>query len=257
MSEEVEVQEEVQEEVQPQETAVEQAVEEKPKSAYIDYDALPEGVRDTVKMRVDGDFRKIKEAERKQAEYERKVKEYEEKLAEFQKPREVSAPTQDDFYEDPDKAQQKLQAYQEYITKNSEWEMQERLRQQQQQEQIARQNAERRDAFLKKADSAGINEHELGYAASVVAPQLGEDVAAYLMDHEYGPQILKQLASNPMDLQEVASLNPYQVGVKLDKIAKAFKPTKVSKAPPPDDPIQGSGVDARDDYPALKGGTFL
>ena len=266
MSEEVELNEELAQELPEQEEQeveqeaeeVEQPeVEEKPKSGYIDYEALPEDVRDTVKMRVDSDFRKLKRLEKQEQEYQQKLKEYEEKLAEINKPREVQPPTPDDFYNDPDKAEKQLQAYNEYVAKNSEWSVQQKLKEQQQKEQIARQQAERQQAFLKKTESAGISQQELGYAASVVAPEVGEDVANYLMEHDYGPQILMQLAKNPMDLQELASLNPYQVGVKLDKIAKAFKPTKVTKAPPPDDPIQGSGVDARDDYPILKGATFL
>lgn len=267
MSEEVEMQEEEQpqeveaveqESQEEQQEVIAEAPEEKPKSGFIDYNLIEnEEVRETVKMRNNADFRKLKEAERKQAEYEQKLKEYEQKLAEINKPREVQPPTPDDFYNDPEKAQKQLQEYQEFVAKNSEWSMQEKMREQAQQEQIARQQAERQQAFLTRATSAGINEQELGYAASVVAPQIGDDVATYLMDHDYGPQILKQLANNPMELQEIASLNPYQVGVKLDKMAKAYKPNKVSKTPPPDEPIQGSGVDAKEDYPILKGATFL
>lgn len=257
--------EEIREEIQ--ETPVEQAEvitnepqelqEEKPKSGYIDYNALPEDVRDTVKMRVDGDYRKLKGFEKKESEWQRERQEYEQKLAEINKPREVSPPTADDFYNDPDAAEQKLNAYNEFVGKQAEWNTQEKLKEQQHQEQIARQQAERQQAFMKRTESAGINEHELGYAASVAAPALGQDTQSYLMEHEYGPQILMQLAKNPVELQELASLSPYQVGVKLDKIAKAFKPTKVTKAPPPDDPIRGAGVDSSDDYPILKGAKFL
>lgn len=247
-----------QEEVEQEEVAEIEQPEEKPKSGFIDYDLIEnEEVRETVKMRNNADFRKLKEAERKQAEYEKRLKEYEEKLAEINKPREVQPPTPDDFYNDPDRATQQLQDYNKYVAENAQWSQQEQMRRQQLEAENARLMAERQESFKKKTQSAGISDYELGYAASVVAPQLGDEVQAYLMDHDYGPQILMQLAKNPMELQELASLNPYQVGVKLDKIAKAFKPTKVTKAPPPDDPIQGSGVDPRDDYPILKGAKFL
>lgn len=270
MSEEIEVQEgdpveqveqteQTEQTEQVEATEVEQPqAEEKPKSGFIDYNLIEnEEVRETVKMRNNADFRKLKEAERKQAEYQEKIKEYEERLAELNKPKEVAPPTPDDFYNDPDAAQQKLQAYNEYQEQRVDYEAKQRMVEQQQQEQIARQQAERQQSFLKKVESAGISEQELGYAASVAAPVLGEDVQSYLMEHDYGPQILMQLAKSPMELQELASLNPYQVGVKLDKIAKAFKPTKVTKAPPPDDPIRGSGVDSREEYNGiLKGATI-
>jgi hypothetical protein len=245
------------------EESQEEVVEEQPvapeppkPTGYIDYEALPEDVRDTVKMRVDGDFRKNKEAERKLKEADRKIKEYEDKLAEFQKPKEVAAPNPDDAYDDPDKFKSQYEAHQEYLKSQSDWQVQEQLKQHQQAERERLAAHERQQNFLKKTESAGINQQELGYAASVVAPQVTPELEGYLLEHDYGPQLLVQLAKNPMELQELASLNPMQVGVKLEAMATAFKPTKRTSAPPPDEPIQGSGVNATEDYPVLKGSTI-
>ncbi|HAW76070.1 MAG TPA: hypothetical protein DCW74_10100 [Alteromonas australica] len=263
-----EIREEIQqEETQQPEREVQQEVdegvqqeaqqEEKPRSGYIDYNALPEEVRDTVKMRVDGDFRKMKALEKKELEYQQKLKEYEEKLSELNRPKEIQPPTADDFYNDPEGAEKRLQDYNNYVSKKVDWDTSQKLREQHQQQEIERQQAERQQLFLKKAESAGISQQELAYAASIAAPVLGDDAQSYLVGHDYGPQILRQLVKNPMDLQELANLNPYQVGVKVENMAKNFKPTKVTKAPPPDEPIQGSGVDSKDEYPILKGSTIF
>ena len=225
-------------------------------TGYIDYNVLPDEVRETVKMRVDGDFRKLKESERKQKEYEQKLKEYEEKLAEFQKPKEVLPPDPDDAYYDPEKFKAQYDAHQNYLKSQTEWQVKEQLKQQQEAEKQRLASQERQNNFLKKTDSAGISHHELGYAAAIVAPQVTPELESYILDHEFGPQLLVQLGKNPMELQEIASLNPIQAGVKLEAMAKAFKPTKKTSAPPPDDPIQGSGVGI-DDYPALKGSKIL
>lgn len=238
--------------------ADQEAIEEKPKSGYIDYNVLPEDVRDTVKMRVDGDFRKIKEAERREREYQKKMEEYEQKLSELNKPKEVDQPTEDDWLDDPERAKKKQDAYIDFIRKDADWQKQSELRQQQVAVERSKQQKEKLDTFVSKSESVGINQHELGYAASVVQSELGEDVQDFLVSHDHGPQLLMHLAKNPMELKEIASLNPYQVGAKLDNLAKAFKPARVTKAPPPDDPIQGSGVDSREEYNGLlKGAQFL
>tara|TARA_R110002020_G_scaffold423636_1_gene632688 strand:- start:1523 stop:2302 length:780 start_codon:yes stop_codon:yes gene_type:complete len=258
MSEENDLQEEAVEAV-AEEVSVEEVIEEeKPKSGYIDYNLIQdEGLRETVKMRNNADFRKLKEAERKEAEYEKKFKEYEEKLAEQNKPKEVAAPTPDDWYSDPDKAEARQQEYNGYIQSQAEWDAKQKLSQQQAEAEKARQSQERLTNFMQRSESAGINQDELGYAANVAQNVLGEDTQTHLLQHEYGPQILVQLAKSPMELQEIANLNPYQVGVKLEQIAKTFKPTKVTKAPPPDEPIQGTGVTPENDYGGLLKGSQI
>ena len=260
MSEEFEVQEEAVEAVETAEVEQVEAVEEKPKrSGYIDYEVIPEGdARDTVRMRVDSDFRKIKESERKLSDQSKKIQEYEAKIAEMNKPKEVAPPAQDDWYEDPDKAQARQKSYNEYIQSQADWNAQNQMSQQQQAAEVARQSADRLSSFVKKSESAGINQAELGYAANVAQSVLGDDVQTHILEHDFGPQLLIQLAKSPMELQEIASLSPYQVGVKLESMAKTFKPTKVTKAPPPDEPIQGSGGERSEEYNGvLKGAKFL
>lgn len=260
MSEEIEVQEEA--EVAPVEAVETEAVEEKvvekeKPSGFIDFQELPEGVRDNVKMRVDSDFRKIKEQERKFAEYQKKLDDYEKKLAELNKPKEVAPPTPDDWYADPEKAQARQADYNNYVQSQAEYNAKQQLQEQQQQAVEAAKRQERLDSFVQRSESAGINQNELGYAANVAQSALDDSTQSFLMEHEYGPQILVHLAKNQMELQELASLNPYQVGVKLESIAKGFKPTKVTKAPPPDEPIVGTGVSNPDAYNGmLKGSTI-
>lgn len=250
---------EVQEEVSPVEAveAAEQVVEKEKPSGFIDFQELPEGVRDNVKMRVDSDFRKNKELERKAAEYQKKAEEYEKQLAELNKPKEVAAPSTDDWYSDPDRAQAQLAEHSSYIQSQAQYDAQQKQAQQAAEAEQAKQGQERLDVFVKRGESAGITQFELETAATVAARGLTEDTATHLLSHEYGPQILVHLAKAPMEMQELASLNPYQVGVKLENIAKSFKPTKVSKTPPPDDPISGSGVSSEDEYGGLLKGSQI
>lgn len=231
--------------------------EPKPDSGYIDFDSLPEEHRERVKMRIDGDYRKLKEMERKQAEADRKARELEEKLNELNKPREVQAPTADDFIDNPEEAQRRMAQYTDYLAQQKDWEYQKKLHEQKLAEQKAMEAARVQNEVFTKAKNAGIDENELRYSAAVLMQSgIGDSTADYLLQHEYAPQLINQLAKNPVELQVIANLSPYQVGAKLDQMASAFKPNRTSRAPAPDDPIMGAGVDANED-PLLKGSTIL
>lgn len=225
----------------------------KPDTSYIDYDELPETVRDKVKMRVDSDYKKLKKLERERAEEARRIRELEEKLAEANKPREVAPPTADDWYNDPELAQRRLQEHIESVKSQQNWDFEKQRREQLKQAELAQESARKQNELFDKARNAGINENELRYSAAVLMQsQISEDLANHLIEHDYGPQLINHLAKNPLELQTIANLSPYQVGVKLAEMSKTFKPNKVSRAPEPDDPITGSGVSINEN-PVLKG----
>jgi type I site-specific restriction endonuclease len=84
--------------------------------------------------------------------------------------------------------------------------------------------------------------------------QLGEEVAplpgymiGILDDLDNGGAILKYFTENPDEYEEIIALTPLKMGVRLTKlgtkIAEATKtpPKKISKVPPPIDPVGGKG----------------
>lgn len=231
---------------------VEAAPKKEEDSSYIDYDIIPEDIRPKVKTRINADFRKIKDLERKEADARRKIREYEEKMAELSKPREVAPPTPDDWYSDPEAAAAKMNAYAESKAKHSEWALQQQQRQQAKQAEIERETRARFEEFGKRAQAAGVKPERLATAAMILDKALPPEHQNYLLEHEYGPQLINALASDPVELADLANLSPYQVGVKLDKMSAAFRRKTKSSAPPPDEPIKGSGVSAKDPY----GGTL-
>lgn len=247
-AEEVQQQEEVIEEQEQEEVEAKAEPEEKPKkdSAHIDFDVLPEEHRDKVKMRIDSDFRKLKESERKQQEYQQKLRDMEEKLAELQKPKEVAPPTADDWYQDAEQAQRKQNEWMESQKASYEWNTQKQQREQQLQAELQRQAADRLERYYQNVDRVKIDRQELNYAENVVAQSgITQEVANYLLEHQNGPQIVMHLAKNPIVAQELASLSPIQAGVKLNELAAVFKPVEPKRkttAPEPDEPIGGAKV---------------
>lgn len=244
--EEAEVTEESNQEEQHQEV-------EQPKSpsTYIDFDKWDQVKPEQVRARIDLDTREKREFERKAKEYERKVKEYEDKLREYEKPKEVKAPPVDLAYENQEEYARQNQAYVESQRKQAEWEAKEAARQAQTKAQQEQENAKRIGDFVNRGTKAGLDGAKLVYAAQIVVPQLSDQLQDFITDHDYGPQLLDKLANNPMEVSELANLNPIQAGLKLDRMAEAFKRSRKSNAPPPDDPIKGSGAAKDDGYGGL------
>lgn len=222
-------------------------------SSFIDFSVIPEEHRGKVQSRINADFRKLKDAERKYQETTRKLREYEQKLAEASKPAEVTPPTPDDWYADPDAAQKRMQAYADSMAKSREWQLQQEQRQSALQAEIEREKREQFESFGRRAQEVGIKPERLATAALILDKALPSEHQRYLLEHEFGPQLINALASDPVELAELANLSAYQVGVKLDKMSAAFRKKTKSNAPPPDEPIKGTGVAAKDPYGGLLG----
>lgn len=218
-------------------------------SGFIDFNALPEEHRGRVKTRIDQDFRKAKDLERKYQEEAKKAREYEAKIAELSKPKEVAPPDPESYYDNPDQFKQQQEQYAESIRQQSEYSYQQKAREQEVQQETQRAAQEKSGAFMSRATKAGIDAQKVIMAGNVVGAVLPEDTQNYLIDHEFGGQLVVSLAENPMELQSLANLSPYQVGLKLDEMSKAYKRKITSSAPSPDEPIRGSGVSAKDTGP--------
>lgn len=253
-----EIDEEVVETESEQETEVEEEIKEEPKhdSGYIDFDSLEQklGKDEAAKIRnrINEDFRKSKEREREMQELNRKVEELRAKELELKKPQEIKPPTQDDWLEDPEKAQAQQLKWAESQTQLMEWQKEQKSREEA--VQRAQQEAQQRqyEEYSSRAKNAKIDQAQLNYANGVVAEglklsQYGPHVADFLLRHEYGPQLVSKLAADQTAMIEVASLPLQEAVVKLDRMSDQFKRKTTSKAPPPDDPIRGSGAIPKDE----------
>ena len=219
--------------------------EDKPASGYIDFNELPENIRPVVESRIKEATRKEKEFERKEAEYRRKLDAFEEKELERSKPKEVVAPTPDDFYNDPDKAAKQMADWQESVKETTAWDAQNQQRLNQAEAARKEVEQQRIQGFYGKVSKAGLEQSKVAAAANNISTKVSNDTAEYIVNHAYAPQIILALDSNPELAAEVANLSPYEVGEKLNDLAKTFKPKTKSNAPKPVSSTKGSGVNIK------------
>jgi len=229
----------------PEEDAPKVEEEEKPASGYIDFNELPENIRPVVESRIKEATRKEKEFERKEAEYRRKLDAFEEKELERSKPKEVVAPTPEDFYNDPDKAAKQMTDWQESVKKSTEWDAQNQQRLNQAEATRKEAEQQRIQSFYGKVSKAGLEQNKVAEAANNISTKVSNDTAEYIVNHAYAPQIILALDSNPELAAEVANLSPFEVGEKLNDLAKTFKPKTKSNAPKPVSSTKGAGVNIK------------
>lgn len=255
------------EEVENQEVQDEQEQdeqrEERPKhrSNHIDFDKDFEGVNPEVvkkvRSRIDEDFRKNKEIERQSKEAQRKIRELENQMLEMKKPKEVKLPSADLAIENPEEFQRQQAAYNESIKAQADYEYQRKERESLIRAEQERERQEQVGIFAERAKNAGVDMNQAAMAAQIAMNELPQELHGFLAYHESAPQLLVRLASNPLEMKELASLSIAEAAVKLDRMAASFKKSTKSKAPPPIESLKGS-VASVDDYDgALKGGKFL
>lgn len=71
-----------------------------------------------------------------------------------------------------------------------------------------------------------------------------ESMGQALVGIENGPEVLYHLASNPADIDRIASLNPIQQALEIGRLGERMKlpkPNTVSKAPKPIKPLSAGG----------------
>lgn len=189
-----------------------------------------------------------KEAESKAERLERENTELKSKLPQDQRPEVNALPD----YGDPD-YDAKLQARDESIKQQGQWDYEERrrsdneLRQHQEnQRQQSKQASETLENFGKNADDAGITVETLrGNFQTLADFDSPDSVVAYLLDEPTGPQIVNFLARNPQEIDALKGLSPMQVAA---RIATEVKPKALSAtkrpnvAPAPSEILTGKGA---------------
>jgi len=161
----------------------------------------------------------------------------------------------------------KLADYNKKLIAKAEFDAQQRFAQQQQlqaqqieQAKKAEDIQQKAQAYTSKAGELGISAEDLQAAGNTIAQYgISEELTMAILQDNEGPLITKYLASNPADILDLNSMNPYIAGAKLMEIkqkAAQLKP-KRTNAPEPATRIEGSTVDPdANKYPLTKGAKF-
>lgn len=115
--------------------------------------------------------------------------------------------------------------------------------------------------YKDKATTLGVDSEVLVAAeTAVVNYGIQTDQLQFIIGKDDGPLIMQHLAANPMDLDDLSRMTPFQaatfINSTLSTKAAALKP-KQSTAPAPLEPLSGNGVDPNGaKSPWLEGGTY-
>ena len=203
----------------------------------------------------------------------RRAEAAEAKLAEIEKARldnerqaleripELPDPYDDDY-------QQKLSERDQAITRKAQFEAQQNAynyaeQQKQQAAQLVRQQElqTKAQAFIDKAKSYGMTEEEVADSARRLNEMgLSNELREDLLGDVDAPLIYKHLANNPLELEQLRFMTPYQQARHIDKVVRdkalLLKP-KTSKAPAPATDINGGSADINaGKYAHIKGAKF-
>ncbi len=116
-------------------------------------------------------------------------------------------------------------------------------------------------SYTENAKKLGIDNQELQQAGNIVAScGMSEDLTLAILSDSDGPLITKYLAGNPVELDSLSRMNPFQAAMHIEKVlrpkAVVLKP-KTSNTPDPATNLQGGGVDPEGGkYTHIKGAKF-
>ena len=209
---------------------------------------------------------KYREEERKRLQIEKEAEELRQKLQAFEgQKKEVVIPEIPDPYDDDYEA--KLKARDDAILQKARQDTEQSYADQQKQAQeVARQEAQQKKvqeslkAFNDNTTKLGLSAEEITQASNVVGSYgVSQDIAGFLLADPEGPLMVKYLASNPVELDEVRHLPPMQAAIKLHSDirskAQGLKPQS-SKAPSPPETLSGGGVADTGKYKLTQNATF-
>jgi hypothetical protein len=133
-----------------------------------------------------------------------------------------------------------------------------------QQQQAQQQQAEQErvgkvlNEFQGNAVKLGVDEQELNLAIQQVNTYgIQQDLGMHIMERPDGPLVAKYLASNPLELDNLSGLSPYQAAIYVEsQIAPkaAGLKKRTTSAPDPLTPPRGAGQPPKERGP--KGATF-
>lgn len=235
---------EQEEEIEESEGDVEQGEsEEKPtKTSYVDTSKIqdPE-LRKQIDGRIGELYRLSKVGEKAESEA-RKLREELEAIRNKQELVEVAAPSVDLAIDDPQKFAEQQRLHSEYLAKKYQHDQQEQAKAKQVEEANRQAQAEKITAYNKRVKALKI-EPEILKAASeqVVSAGISNDLVEFLLEHDYGPALVKHLGTNFEDLYEVSNMSPLKAVAYIEKsvLPKAVQ-KKTPSAPPPPTKVKGA-----------------
>lgn len=221
--------------------------------------------QDSVQQAINKQHAKYREEERKRIALEEEKKQLEERLNALEsKNEDVSIPPLPDPYDDnyEEKVAQRDAAIMRKAAQDAKKES-EQARLDAQRQEAANAEKERIDTlvegFNKRVTTLGLDEQEVTSAIKTVADYgIQREVAELVLDDEDGPMIVKYLADNPIELDEIRRMSPVKAAMRVHtdirQKASNLKP-QASSAPDPTETFSGrGGVDSTS--PLLQGATF-
>jgi hypothetical protein len=224
-----------------------------------------EQLNDFSKEKVNERFGKLT---RERAEAERRAKAAEERLQQLEEERLQASKPYVPELPDPDEVSdsefmQAVQQREKAIQAQAQWQQQYNQHEQYKQQSVQQQAYTRQqemqkvaNAYAERAKSFGIKEQELQQAGQVINQVgLNDDVAMHILSDEKGALITRHLGNNIQDLLEVASMNPVQAAVYIERNIKPklATPKRRSNAARPPQRVKGGAPRKSDKYP-LTGG---
>lgn len=183
------------------------------------------------------------EAARAREKAERELQQLRSELQSLKAPRPVEPPSADLAIDDPVQFRQQQEQYAAYVKQQAVHENEKRRTEahlaEQQKAQIERDVLE----YTKRAAELKISADELRVAGDIVGNSgIAQEVVSYLLTHESGPAIVKQLAARPDDLYSIAAMPAYKATAQIERMFSGQK--KPQNNPPPPPPTKVNGIRA-------------
>lgn len=196
---------------------------------------------------------KRKEIEEQLAKAQQELEELRQKVPKNQRPEVPNLPDMSD-----PEFEAKLEARDEAIRKQQEWDYNERQRSEAELQQQQAVQKQQQEAALQTLQSFGKNAEDLGISTNQIKENfqtlanLGVDnsVTAYILEDPIGPQIADYLAKNPNELDGLKNLSAQRVAVKIatEITPKAKESQKRIDTPPaPPETLRGGAGGDYDD----------
>lgn len=221
--------------------------------------------QEAVNAAINRQHAKYREEERKRKEAEREAEELRAKLSKLDQPEtDVTIPPIPDPYDDD--YEEKLKKREEAISRKAQAEFRAqaaetaKLEEQRKIDEAEKSRVEEAvKSFNANTAKLGLSAEEVTTAANTVGSYgISNDMANFLLSDAEGPLMVKYLAANPVELDEIRHMDPYSAAIKLSTEVRTkagvLKP-QVSAAPAPAEALTG-GSSTQSKPAASQGVTF-
>lgn len=224
--------------VEPASDAIQEEPSTSPsaESAAAPEEQKPKGVQ----KRLDELTRNWREEQRRSQFLEQQLLREQQLREQAAKPPEAEAPQGAPKVED-------FQNYEDFVAAKARYEVRQELEAERQKERATteqRQRESREQAFYAKAQEFAADHEDFNDIAFSNHFPVTDEMAQVMHESEIGPQMLYHLAKNPSEAVRIAQMSPLNAARELGRLEMrlAPQPKRNSNAPPPIDPVNGSGT---------------